>query len=1115
MTTIESWLASIDLWQYAESFSKQQIDLATVGSLTEADLKELGLPIGHRKRFLAAAGQLRDAESANGQTPAIEGLQRRQLTVMFCDLVNSSALPARLEVEDVIEVIQAYRELCGKAIARFDGLISKYIGDGILAYFGHPVAHEEDAERAIRAALEITSSIGSLQLPHSTGLEVRIGIATGLVIIGDLATTGGVDRQSVVGVTPNLAARLQALAPANGIVIAEATLALVSGYFYCEDFGARELQGFESPAHCWLVKGERLLVSRFVARRALGALPRMVGRGAEAAILRAAWGRALEGRGGAVFIHGEAGIGKSRLLEQFLTEAAGDDIILQHYPTSPFDMNSPLYGFKARLREAAQISQDDDAPTRLRKLEAAIVGDEAVRRRILPVYAALFSLALSEGLDAGLSPLQVKEATFEAMLDQFRRLAQSKPVVVVIEDMHWLDPTSFEFLQLLREDVVSRRALIVITSRDAPPAAWSAQSSVSVIELARLSVSDSAKLVRRVLGEVSDAGLNLYIAERSDGIPLFAEELARSVLASGIVELSESSRLIPASLHQSLAATLDQAGAAKELAQAGAVVGRSMVHELLADVSGLDPLTLRSHIDALVRAGIFYRDDSIDQQRYFFKHALLQEAAYNGLVRDRRQLLHARAATALAARSPEVANEQPELLAYHLSEAGSLDEAVSFWLRASRRGLARSALVESSAHLRRGIEALKSLPATPLNKDRRLQFMALLGPALIALSGSGSVEVEDLYAEAFSLCGELPESPNHFAIYWGWWRVARDYGESKRRADALLRGARARGEDESILQAHHCQWASQFCLGDLNACESHIDNGLEIYAKGDYRAHAALYGNHDAKVCAHGNRALVYCIQCRPDSALEEERKALAWADELAHQGSHSLLMDVALMHRYFRGEPAAVLKKAEKLIQFGRDKGYADFAGKGQIFKGWAKAQMGDVAAGVAMLLEGLARQKDVSTLEDFPFYFCMAAETMALAGRHEEALAKLTDDEKLLRQIGLAIWIPEVLRWKGLLLCAVAPLQPEPALDAFEKAIALARSQGALTLELRASADLARTRRRLGANAEDAIGPLEATLSRIREGFDAPSVIEARRVLAALRGSSRANGAPHVAVD
>ena len=414
MTSVESWLASIELADYAEAFARQKIDLATIGSLTELDLRELGLPIGHRKRFLSAAAALRQSqgvESAAPLTPVNEGLQRRQLTVMFCDLVNSSALSARLEVEDVIEVIQAYRELCGAAIARYDGLVSNYVGDGILAYFGHPVAHEEDAERAIRAALEITSAIGGLELPHATRLRVRIGIATGLVIIGDLATTSGVDRQSVVGVTPNLAARLQALAPPDGIVIADATLTLVSGYFYCEDFGARALQGFEAPERCWLVKGERLLVSRFVARRALGELPRMVGRASEAAALRSAWRRALDGQGGTVMIHGEAGIGKSRLLEQFLTEVSGDDIILQHYPTSPFDMNSPLYGFKARLREVAQIAQDDDPATRLRKLAAAIVGDEAVRRRILPIYAALFSLALKEGLDATLSPLQVKQAT--------------------------------------------------------------------------------------------------------------------------------------------------------------------------------------------------------------------------------------------------------------------------------------------------------------------------------------------------------------------------------------------------------------------------------------------------------------------------------------------------------------------------------------------------------------------------------------------------------------------------------------------------------------------------------------------------------------------------------
>ena len=1119
MIDVESWLESIELSEYAAIFKEQRIDLNALGALTEADLKELGLPIGHRKRFLAEAASLREKAtgvSATGPSePPAEVLQRRQLTILFCDVVNSSALSEQFEMEDVVDILQAYRELCGKAIAKFDGHIAKYVGDGILAYFGHPVAHEEDAERAIHAALEVTSNIGALKLPKQIALEVRIGVATGPVIIGDLATSGGVDRQSVVGATPNLAARLQTLAPPNGIVIADATLALVSGFFYCEDFGARALQGFAEPVRCWLVKGERLLVSRFVARRALGQLPPMVGREVEIATLRAVWRQALEGRGGTVVIRGEAGIGKSRLLEHFLTEVADDDIILSHYPTSPFDVNSPLYGLKRRLREATQVLDDDDTATRLRKLESGIIGDESVRRRILPIYAALFNLQLEWGRENELSPQQLKDATFEALLDQFRRLTQTKPVVVAIEDMHWLDPTSFEFLELIRDEAPRCRAIIVITSRDAPPPAWAAQYGTHLIELARLSVEESIKLVRRVFGETDISGLESQIAERSDGIPLFAEELARSVLASGVTSQAGSAKLIPASLHQSLAARFDQAGAAKELAQAGAVVGRSMPLSLLAAVSDLDPLTLQRHLAALLRAGIIYPDLSSNKQCYIFKHALLQDAAYNSMLRDRRQLLHARAATALGAQSPQIVDEQPELLAYHLSESGALDQAVSYWLLAAKRDLARSALVEATAHLRRGIGALKSLPTTQLNKERQLQFMALIGPALIALSGPGSTDVEDLYAEAFNLCTELPESPNHFAIYWGWWRVARDFVERKRRADALLRGARVRGDDEPLLQAHHCQWANQFFLGNFAVCCGHIDDGLAIYARGDYRAHATLYGNHDAKVCAHGERALVYCMQCRPESALIEEQKSLAWANELAHHGSISHAMDIALMHRYFRGDAQAVMTHADALIQFGRDRGFADLAGKGQIFQGWANALMGDAARGADMLREGIERQQDLSTMEDFPAYFTMAAEAMALAGRHEEALAKLESDEELLRRTGLVMWMPEIARWKGNLLRIAAPHDHAAALGAFEQAIAQARSQGALALELRAAIDLARLRRDLGAGAEDAVKELESALAQVSEGFDTPLVMRVREVVASLRSAFGTNGALHLATE
>jgi class 3 adenylate cyclase/predicted ATPase len=1113
MTTVDSWLASIELSEYAAAFGQHHIDLPALGALTEADLKELGMPIGHRKRFLNAVGALQgDRSDANSRQPLVEVLQRRQLTVMFCDVVNSSALPERLEGEDVIEVIQAYRKLCSEAIAKYDGLTARFVGDGILAYFGHPVAHEEDAERSIRAALEITRTIGALELPRRITLEVRVGIATGLVIVGDLATLGGVDKQSVVGSTPNLAARLQALAPPNGIVISQGTLALVSGFFYCEDYGARVLQGFAEPARCWLVREERPLVSRFVARRALGQMARMVNREKEVQQLRASWRQALDGRGGTVMIHGEAGIGKSRLLEHFLMEVGASDIVLQHFPTSPFDMNSPLYGVKLRLREAARISEEDNAAVRLTKLDSVIIGDEFARKRVLPVFASLFSLGER---DADLSPAQLKQATFEALLDQFRRLAQAKPLVIAIEDLHWLDPTTFEFLELVRDEAERSRALIVLTSRDSPAPAWAARSNTRVVEMARLTFDDSIKLVQRVLGATSSSDLELKIAERSDGIPLFAEELARSILASGNGAPAAGATVIPASLHQSLAARFDQAGAARELAQAGAVVGRSMSHGLLSEVSGLEPAILQIHLDALLRSGIIYPDPAAEEPRYVFKHALLRDAAYSSMVRDRRQLLHSRAAAALARRSPQIVDEQPELLAYHMSEAGALDEAVSYWLLAARRSLSRSSLVEATAHLRRGIGALKGLPSTPINKERQLQFMALLGPALIALSGPGSSEAEDLYAEAFNLCVDLPESPNHFAIYWGWWRVARDFVERERRADALLRGAKARGDDEPLLQAHHCQWANQFFLGNLGACCGHIDDGLSIYARGDYRTHATLYGNHDAKVCAHGERSLVYCMQCRPESALIEERKALAWAAELSHQGSVSHAMDIALMHRYFRGGAQAVLAHAEALIRFGREKGYADFAGKGQIFQGWARALTGDAVQGVAMLEDGLERQKDVSTIEDFPFYFSMVAEARSLAGRHEEALTKLCEDEAFLQRIGLEMWMPEIRRWKGVLLRTVAPREHAAALGAFEGALVQAKAQGALALELRAAIDLSRLRCDLGADADAAAKIIEAALARVTEGFDTPVVVQAQRLVTALRGPATASAARHLAKD
>jgi predicted ATPase len=559
---------------------------------------------------------------------------------------------------------------------------------------------------------------------------------------------------------------------------------------------------------------------------------------------------------------------------------------------------------------------------------------------------------------------------------------------------------------------------------------------------------------------------------------------------------------IPASLHESLLARLDRAGEGRALAQIASVIGRSVPREHLIRVAQWDEDVFEAALERLVQSDLFHVEIAEGSPAYVFRHALVQDAAYNSLLRDRRRELHATTAAVLADLRPEIAEQQPELLAHHLTEANLSDEAVSYWLRAGQRDVARSALQEAMAHLGRGLSVLDTLSQTPLNLDRRLQFLALLGPVLIALKGPGSAEVEDAYAIAFDICRRIPETKGHFAINWGWWRLSRNFTAMRQRSRALLEQAQARQDDELLLQAHHCEWASHFNQGDLRACCEHIESGLSIYTRGDFRSHATLYGNHDAKVCGHGEHALVLWMQGHPDRALEEERKSLAWANELMHSGSLAHANDIALMHRFYRRDAAAVLSRADAMISFAEDRGFSDHRAKALIFRGWAMAQMGDPASGLETLEAGLARQKDIGTIEDFPPFFCMYAETLMLCGRPEAALNELRTGRELFSGVELKIWEPEVCRCMGELLRLTAPHDTRAAEQEFVLGLESARAQGAHGLALRSATGLARLWKARG-EGERAVALLTESLTD-RDPAGNPEAQEAAELLVLLSAAA-----------
>jgi class 3 adenylate cyclase/predicted ATPase len=1069
---VEDWLRSIGLGHRIAAFQAESIAHAQLADLTEDDLKELGLSIGERRRFRRAVLEL---ASAAAPPPLPSTLtERRPLTMMFVDLVGSSELGERLEPEDLLEVIRRYREFCGEAIRRYGGSIARHIGDGILAYFSYPLATENDPERAVRAALDVVRDIEHLATPAGRPLQVRIGIATGRVIISDMLAGGTADLRTIIGSPPNLAARLQGIAKPGGVVIAHETHERVRDLFACEDLGQIEMRGFAAarqawrvlhdlPRHGWRPSARPQRLTPFCARRA------------ELAFLGEHWALATQGHGRAVLIGGEAGIGKSRLIETFLALNCQEECRVLQLGASPFDVDSPLLPFAAWLR--AEAGTDDITAGELARTDLADLLD------IVPAGSSLPP-----------SPTQLREFILAALAERLLALSDAAPLCLLVEDLHWLDPSSLELLERLVARIGGLRVMLLVSARDAFEAPWLAHPSVSTLRLGRLAAEDVAAMVRGLFERAAlPAHFLDQLIRKSDGVPLFVVELLRGLLSpdgtSAAATLpDEPEAEIPASLRDSLMARLDRAGLAKEVAQVAAVIGRSVRPEMLAAVAGRPAPELERPLAVLVGAGVLFRDGGGAGVTYTFSHALLRDAAYDSVLRDQRQIVHLRVAEALPDLDPGSVERQPELLALHLSEGGRPERAAPHWMEAARRSLTRSALTEATRLLHRGLAALEKAPPSEARTDLRLQMTALLGPALIALKGPGSADAQELYASAYQLCQDVPEDISHFPIYWGWWRMSRDFGAKVERAETLLGRARLRADDGLLLQAHHCAWASHYCVGALAHSRDHAVAGLALYAAGDYRDHARLYGNHDAKVCAHGELSEIFWLQGRPGRALAHEREAVAWSRELKHLGSVVHALDYRLIHRAWRRDVAAVSTFAGDLARFATEHALADHHAKALIFRGWAMAMREDPANGRAMLEEGIARQRDIGTDEDFPIYISLLADALLRSGEAGRALAEVERARGEFDRIGLNVAIPELVRLHGEALLAENPGAAAEALARFAEAQAMADAQGAAMLGLRASVSAANLLLRVGDPGQGArwLGRALAALAEDDSGAD-----------------------------
>jgi class 3 adenylate cyclase/predicted ATPase len=1046
------------------------------------------------------------------------GAERRQLTVLFCDLVDSTVLASRLDPEDLREVVRAYQEVSAKVIVRYEGQIAQYLGDGLLVYFGYPLAHEDDAPRAVRAGLGIVEAMAQLntRLGQERGVQlaVRLGIHTGLVVVGEV---GGGTRQEqlALGETPNLAARLQGSAAPNSLVISAATFQLLGGFFACQSLGMQILKGFPQPLEVYQVLYESMARSRLEAVGSTGLTP-LVGREQEVGLLLECWEQVKDGLGQVVLLSGEAGIGKSRLVRVLKDQVATEpQAWLTPCQCSPYHQNSTLYPWIELLERVALRFEREEAPQqKLSKLEGLLVQYGLSLAEAVPLFATLLSLPLTaEYAPLTLAPEQQKQQTLQALLTILLRIAAQQPVLFVMEDLHWVDPSTLELLSLLVDQGPTTRILALFTFRPdfSPP--WTGRSHCTQVTLHRLTRPQAAEMIRQVAhGKALPPEVVAQIVAKTDGVPLFIEELTKMVLESGLLQEREERYAltgplpplaIPATLHDSLMARLDRLATVKSLAQLGATLGREFSYALLQAISPWDEATLRRGLHQLVETEFLYQRGLPPQATYVFKHALIQDAAYQSLLRSTRQQHHQRIAQVLAARFPETAETQPELVAHHYTEAGFREQAIPYWQQAGQRALQRSANLEAVSHVTRGLEVLGTLPETHERAQQELALQIMLGVALGAIKGQHAPETARTYARACALARQVGSQPELFPALWGFWYAHMLRGQLPRArelAEEFLELARQQHDPLLLAAGHRVLANTAWWQGDLIEARAHSRQGLACYDPAQHRVSAVSYGQDSGVNCGYLG-ALTLWVLGYPDQALQGMEEALALARRLAHPMSLTQALHFSALLHQLRREPQAARAQAEAELALCTEQGFGIFGVFSLLPRGWALAQQGEVVEGIAQLRQGFAGWRAMGAGVVSPWWLALLAEACGKVGQLDEGLRALEEALTAVQHNEEHNYEAEVYRLKGELLLQQSAAQQGEAEEHFQQALTVARRQQAKSWELRAAMSLSRLWQRQGKR-HDARKLLAPLYGWFTEGFDTADLQEAKAMLAELGG-------------
>jgi class 3 adenylate cyclase/predicted ATPase len=1116
-TDIAEWLGRQGLGQYAQTFAENHIDYSVLPDLTEDDLEKLGISLGHRKKLLRAIDevwgtrQARDTmkvarTGAEATSPAQHrDAEFRQITVMFCDLVGSTQLSEKLDPEDLQKIIDSYRRECSTAIRRYGGEVARYLGDGVLAFFGWPYAHEDDAPRAVHAALEIVSVV--TKISESVTLACRVGVCSGPVVVGEIRNSTASWSMDAVGETPNIAARLQTLAAPNTVLISESTKRLASAAFDLHDLGLQELKGVTEPVHVYRVLAAKSAGSRFEAAHA-GSLTPLVGRSSELRLLLDRWGKVEEGDGQVSLLSGIPGVGKSRLLHELIWHIRDEPHLLLRYQCSPYHSQSAFFPIIEQIEQAAQLTTRDADLEKIAKLQAYLPQSINGSKEPLLLIAKLLSISTETSPELSeLTAQQIKNRTISTLVDLLLAFSVQRPTLCIFEDAHWLDASTLELLELMISRIAHARVLLIVSSRPEFRPTWLAHANVSTHSLTRLSQAEVKTMIRDLLrGGNMPQKLVDQIIEKADGVPLFIEELTTSTLSAPLRETlghTEQPALlrVPETLSDALMERLDRAAPSRRVAQIAAVIGREFSDDLLSAAARIDEEDMQSALSLLEQADIIYRVGISPFVRFAFKHVLLRDAIYDSLLKSKRQQIHADIAAILVHDFPKLVENQPEVLALHYQEASNHQMAIRYWFESGQRALAHSANVEAIANFRKALQLLNALPETPERIKQEIDIQLALGIPLIAVRGYTAAETREAFSRARTLCLRLGDIPEYFQALFGLWGnhwMCGKNDEALRMADEFLSRSRALSDPVLLMVANRVMGSTLLTLGDFQSSANHFEETIRLSTGREERPLYNLYmvGPRAASLLL---LSWDLWILGYPDQALSRVSEALALGKDLGHPYTVAFAHYMTSVVHLLRGDAAHALESAERSFEMSQEQRFSLYAILSRISRGRAIGEMGRLGEARVELTQGIdeARRNGVGFM--LPMMDSWLADVHTKTGENEYALSFV---ERALTNIGDVTgrsWEAELHRQRAQILLALDPSKLREAESHLQKSIEVARGQSAKSLELRATTNLAELWRTQG-RPDEARALLEPICHWFNEGAETADLRQARDAQSAL---------------